>query len=243
MSYEFWAEAEKFLYDSFIINILILGFVLIFIVNRALFIGSNNSKASNIFFTIVIILFIGFGINTAIKYNKYKILYDYNRYVNYGIRNNKKIVLNYDYPQYFEKNLYMRLYLVDNFRKISIYDEEKLSEYVEFLGRDGDNFYFKDGDCIVYRKLGDCLKIVDDISKPTREGVRFHLKDSKFKNIGFKEKSPHVYLLNYKIPKNMENKKFETPKDIKVVEQGEFTSGWINPTSHNKLSLSKETKY
>ena len=242
VSYEFWVEAEKFLYDSFTINILILSFVFIYIFSRALFIGDNNSKASNIFFSIVVILFIGFGINTAVKYNEYKILYDYSKYVNYGIRDNKKILLNYSYPQYIEKNLYDRLYLVDNFRKTSIYDEEKISEYVEFLGRDGDNFYFKDEDCIVYRKLGDCLEIVDDISKPTREGVRFHLKDLRFKNIGFKEKSSRVYLLNYKIPKNMENKKFETPKDIKVVEQGEFTSGWLNPTSSNKLSLPKETK-
>jgi len=242
MSYEFWVEAEKFLYDSFTINILILGVVFIYIFNRALFIKGNNSKASNIFFSIMIVFFIGFSINTAVKYNEYKILYDYSKYVNYGIRNNKKILLSYGYPQYVEKSLYDRLYLVDNFRKTSIYDEEKISEYVEFLGRDGDNFYFKDEDRIVYRKLGDCLEIADDISKPTREGVRFYLKDSRFKNIGFKEKSSRVYLLNYKIPKNMENKKFETPKDIKVVEQGEFTSGWVNPTPSNKLSLSKETK-
>ena len=242
MSYEFWVEAEKFLYDSFLINIIILGFVLIYISARVFYIGGDNSKASNIFFFVMTAFFIGFGINTAVKYNKYKVLYDYNKYVNYGIRNNKKIVLNYDYPPSQEIYLYDKLYLVDNFRKTSIYDEEKINEYVEFLGRDGDNFYFKDDDRIVYRKLGDCLEIADDISKPTREGVRFYLKDSRFKNIGFKEKSSRVYLLNYKIPKNMENKKFETPKDIKVVEQGEFTSGWVNPTPSNKLSLSKETK-
>lgn len=235
MSYEFWVEAEKFLYDSFLINIIILGFMLIYICTRAFYIGGDNSKASNIFFSIMIAFFVGFGINTAVKYNKYKVLYGYNKYVNYGIRNNKKIVLSYDYPPSQERNLYDRLYLVDNFRKTSIYDEEKISEYVEFLGTDGDNFYFKDGDRIVYRKLGDCLEIADDISKPTREGARFYLKDSRFKNIGFKEESHYVYLLNYKIPKNMENKKFENPKNIKVVEQGEFTLGWINPTPSNKL--------
>ena len=239
MSYEWSSDVCSSDLDSFLINIIILGFVLIYISARVFYIGGDNSKASNIFFFVMTAFFIGFGINTAVKYNKYKVLYDYNKYVNYGIRNNKKIVLNYDYPPSQEIYLYDKLYLVDNFRKTSIYDEEKINEYVEFLGRDGDNFYFKDDDRIVYRKLGDCLEIADDISKPTREGARFHLKDSRFKNIGFKEESRYVYLLNYKIPKNMENKKFENPKNIKVVEQGEFTLGWINPTPSNKLSPPK----
>lgn len=242
MSYEFWIEAEKFLYDSFFINLIILGFIFIFIINRLSFLGDNNSKASNIIFSIVIIVFITFTINTTAKFNKYKILYDYDKYVNYGIRNNKKTFLTYKYPSRVEKNLYSELYLVDNFRNLGIYNEEKIGEKVEFLGRDEDNFYFQHNDQIIYRKLGDHLEIVDEISKPTREGIRFHLKDSRFKDIGFKEKSPHPYLLNYKIPKSMENKTFENLDNMEILEQGEFSSGWINPTSANKLSLSKESE-
>ncbi|MBU5436512.1 hypothetical protein KQI42_00750 [Tissierella sp. MSJ-40] len=240
MSYEFWIEAEKFLYDSFFINLIILGFVFIFIINRLSFIGYNNSKTSNIIFFVVIILFIVFSTNTIVKFNKYKILYEYDRYVNYGIRNNKRTIAVYKYPNGAEKDLYSRLYLVDSFRKVSLYDEEKTSEDVEFLGRDGDNFYFQEKNFISYRELGDYLEIVDNISTPIREGIRFYLKDSRFKDIGFKEKSSHPYLLNYKIPKNMENKKFENPENIKISRQGEFTSGWINPTFGNKLSLSKD---
>lgn len=242
MSYEFWVEAEKFLYDSFFINLIILGFIFIFIINRLSFIGDNNSKASNIIFSILIIVFITFTINTTAKFNKYKILYDYDKYVNYGIRNNKRTIGRYNYPNRVEKGLYNSLYLVDNFRKVSIYDEEKISEAIEFLGRDGDNFYFQDKGFITYRKLGNYLEIVDDISNPTREGIRFHLKDSRFKDIGFKEKSPHPYLLNYKIPKSMENKTFENLENMEILEQGEFSSGWIIPTSANKLSLSKESE-
>lgn len=242
MSYEFWVEAEKFLYDSFFINLIILGFIFIFIINRLSFLGDNNSKASNIIFSIVIIVFITFTINTTAKFNKYKILYDYDKYVNYGIRNNKKTILTYKYPSPVEKNLYSELYLVDTFRNLGIYDEEKISEDVEFLGSDGDNFYFQDKGYITYIKLGNYSEIVDKISKPTREGIRFHLKDSRFKDIGFKEKSPYPYLLNYKIPKSMENKTFENLENMEILEQGEFSSGWINPTSANKLSLSKENE-
>lgn len=242
MSYEFWVEAEKFLYDSFFINLIILGFIFILIINRLSFIGDDNSKASNIIFSIVIIVFIAFSINTMAKFNKYKILYDYDKYVNYGIRNNKKTILTYKYPSRVEKNLYSELYLVDTFRNLGIYDEEKISEDVEFLGSDGDNFYFQDKGYITYIKLGNYSEIVDKISKPTREGIRFHLKDSRFKDIGFKEKSPYPYLLNYKIPKSMENKTFENLENMEILEQGEFSSGWINPTSANKLSLSKENE-
>jgi hypothetical protein len=38
----------------------------------------------------------------------------------------------------------------------------------------------------------------------------------------------------------MENEKFENPEDIKISRQGEFTSGWINSISGNKLSLSED---
>lgn len=242
MSYEFWIEAEKYLYDSFFINLIILGFIFIFIVHRLSFIGDNNSKTSNIIFSIIIIFFIVFGINTASKFNKYKVLYDYDRHINYGIRNIKKTIGTYQYPGHIERRLYNDLYLIDSFRKVSIYDEEKIVEEVEFLGRDGDNFYFKEKFNITYRKLGNCLEIADDISNPIREGVRFNLKDPRFKDIGFKEKSPYPYLLSYKIPKGMGNKEFENPENTKIVEQGEFTSGWINPTWNNKLSLSEEDK-
>ncbi|MDR7856826.1 hypothetical protein [Tissierella sp.] len=239
MSYEFWIEAEKFLYDSFFINLIILGFAFTLIINSLSFIGYDNSKASKIILSIVTILFIAFGINTVTKFNKYKILYDYDRYANYGVRSYKKTIITYQYPDRTQEKLYDTLFLIDSFRKVSIYDEEKIIENVEFLGRDGDNFYFQDQDSIYYRKLGNCLEIIDDISLPIREGVRFHLKDLRFKNIGFKEKSSYTYLLTYKIPKSLENKIFENLEDIKIMEQGGFTLGWINPTSANKLPTAK----
>ena len=240
MSYEFWVEAEKFLYDSFFINLIILGFIFIFIINRLSFLGDNNSKASNIIFSIIIIVFITFTINTTAKFNKYKILYEYDKYVNYGIRSNKKTFLTYKYPSRVEKNLYSKLYLVDNFRNLGIYNQEKICEEVEFLGRDEDNFYFQHNDQIIYRKLGDHLEIVDDISNPIREGVKFYLKDSRFEDIGFSEKSPYTYLLNYKIPESESNMRFENPDNLQTLLETEITLGWINPTSANKLSLSKE---
>lgn len=240
MTYEFWVEAENFLHVSFFINLLILGIMIIMITSRLSFIGCKHGKTSNIFWSVVCMIFLMLSINTTLKFNKYKKLYDYDKYVNYGIRNNKRIIFVYETPNHVQRRFYKGLYLVDNFRGASIYDEEKINQDVEFLGRDGNKFYFQDGDYISYRELGDHLGIVDDISKPIREGVKFKLKDSRFKDIGFKEESTKPYLLNYKIPKSMENKRFENPKNIKVSEQEGFTLGWINPTISTQLRLSKE---
>lgn len=242
VNYEFWIAAEKFLHDSFFVNLLLLGLLLFFILNRLTFIGDNNSKASNIIFSIVIILFITFGIITTTKYNKYKVLYDYDRYVNYGIRNYERTIFTFNYPSRMEKTLYNRLYLVNNFRKTTIYKEEKIIENVEYIGKDGDNYYFQDKDQIIYRELGDHLEIVDDISTPIREGVKFHLNDPRFKDIGFKENSPHPYLLSYKIPKSQSNKSFENPNNLKVLQEGEFRLGWINPAPSNNFSFYEENK-
>lgn len=236
MSYEFWIEAEKFLYDSFFLRLIILGLVFIFIVNRLTFIGHNNSKTSNIIFSIIIIFLIIFGVNTMAKFNKYKVLYSHNRYINYGVRNNKKAIFTYHYPDHWETSIYSKLYLVDNFRKAGIYEEEIVTEDVKFLGRDEDNFYFQDRDQIIYRELGDCLEIIDDISDPIREGIKFRLMDSRFKDIGFNEKSPYTYLLCYKIPKNESNKKFKNPENLQILLETETTSGWLNPLSSNTPS-------
>lgn len=235
MNYEFWLEAEKFLYDTLFKHLIILGPMFILLINMLLFVKGSKKKNIKIIFSILLILFISFGTNTLLKFNKYKILYDYTPYINYGIRNNKRIMLGYDYPGHFEKAAYKDVYLVENFRNIPLYKEELLTEDVVFLGRDGDNFYFQDMDQISYRKLGKNLEIVKDISNPIREGAKFHLIDSKFQDIGFKEKSSSIYLLSYKIPESMASKKFENPENIEVVEQKEITLGWINPTRWNKV--------
>lgn len=234
MSYEFWVASEKFLYDSFFINLIILGIIFFIILHRLTYMGETYSKTSNIIYSIIVIFFIVFGVNTVVKFNKHKVLYSYNTHVNYGIRDNKKTVFTYHYPGHWEKNLYSNLYLADNFRSVGIYDEEIVTEDVEFLGRDGDNFYFQDKDQIISRRLGDYLEIVDDISSPIREGAKYCLKDSQFKDIGFKEKSPHTYLLGYRIPKSEANKEFKNPENMITVQEKEFTSAWLNPTSKNK---------
>ncbi|WMM24095.1 hypothetical protein RBU61_14345 [Tissierella sp. MB52-C2] len=239
MNYEFWVEAEKFLYDAFFLRLILLGIVLTFIIIRLTFIGKENSKVSNIILSIFIAFFIIFGIDTTVKFNKYKELYNHNISVNYGIRNNRKTFFRYDYPGHWEKNIYSTLYLVDSFRSVGIYEEEILTQDVEFLGRDDDNFYFQDKDQIISRKLGDHLEIVDDISTPLREGVIFHLIDPRFENIGFKLKSPYTYLLNYKIPKSESNKKFENIENLKVAMESEVTSGWLNPLFSNILQVDK----
>lgn len=239
MNFEFWIEAEKFLYDTFFIYLFILGPMSILLINILLFIKGNKKKTTKVIFSTLLLTFIIFSTNITINFNKYKVLYDYERYVNYGIRNNKKSILVYDYPTRHEKRAYNDLYLVDNFRKVNLYEEEIIVEEVEFLGRDGDNFYFKNEDEIIYRKSGDCLEITNNISNPIREGVRFYLIDSRFEDIGFKEKSPYPYLLVYKIPESMQNKKFENSGDIKIKEEKEFTLGWINPTLRNQVPISK----
>lgn len=187
MTYEFWVEAEDFLHISFFINLLILGIMIIMITSRLSFIGCKHGKTSNIFWSVVCMIFLMLSINTTLKFNKYKKLYDYDKYVNYGIRNTKRIIFAYETPNHVQRRFYKGLYLVDNFR-----------------------------------------------------AVKFKLKDSRFKDIGFKEESTKPYLLNYKIPKSMENKRFENPKNIKVSEQEGFTLSWINPTISTQLRLSKE---
>ena len=134
------------------------------------------------------------------------------------------------------------MYSVDNFRNLGIYNEENIGEEVEFLGRDEDNFYFQHNDQIMYRKLGDHLEIVDDISNPIREGVKFYLIDSRFEDIGFSEKSPYTYLVNYKIPESDSNIRFENPDNLQTLLETEITSGWLNPLFSNMVPINEENK-
>lgn len=237
MTYEFWIKAEDFLNVSFYTRLFLLGFLLIIIISRLTFLGEKRGRGSNIFWSIVILTFLGISMNTTIKFNKYKKLYDYDKYVNYGMRDYKRVIYTYKGANLTERTLYKDLYLVDNFRMLPIYDEEDVIEDVEFLGRDGDRFYFQDHRNISFRELGNNLEIVDNLSNPIREGIRFKLKDPRFLNIGFKEESPRTYLLTYKIPKDMENKKFENPDDIEVLKQDDFTLGWINTTFSNRAPM------
>lgn len=243
MNYEFWIEAEKFLYDKLFIYIVIMGALLILVLNMLSYIRGRNKRNLRILFSIMVISLIGLGISTVINYNKYMVLYDYNVYVNPGIRNVDKGLLSYRMASHAERTSYNQLYLLNNFRKTSIYEEERVIQEVEFLGRDGDYFYFQDRDGISYRELGDYLEISDEVKKPIREGARFHIKDPRFLDIGFKEKSSDCYLLGYKIPKSMENKKFEAPENTEIKMQGKYTLGWMNPTFSNiPSSARKEMK-
>lgn len=242
MSYEFWLEAENFLYTQLLIRVVILGIIFMFLFHVFLYRGFNNKKKFYIVFSIITIASIGFSVKTAMDYDKYKVLYDYEKYVNYGMRNNKKSIIGYEKPSYFEKTVYKDLYLLDNFRKVGLYNEEKVEEDVEFLGRDGDKFYFKDKNNINYREIGDYLEIDLDIESPTREGVKFKLKDPKFQEIGFKEKSHYTFLTTYKIPGKMKDKPFGNPKNIEISKQGEILSGWLNPTLGNQITDFKEDK-
>lgn len=239
MTYEFWIAAEKFLYNTLFTRLFILGpMVIILFSMLILMIGRKNKKSRYVFFTILLV-FLVLGTSTLIQFNKYKILYDYEAHINYGIRNVKKIVFNWTGPGRDEKKIYEELYLVDNYRNLPFYKEELITQEVDFLGRDGDKFYFQDRDQISYRQLGKNLTIEEGIFTPIREGVRFHLIDSKFEDIGFKKESPSIYLLDYKIPKSMEDKNFQNPEGLKVVEQNKLTLGWITPTPGNKPSKPK----
>lgn len=240
MTYEFWLQAENFLYTQLFVRSLILGFIFLALFHIFLYRGFNNNKKFYIIFSTILILTIGVTVKTAIDYNEYKELYDYEKYVNYGMRNNKKGIIGYNQAPYFERTAYNQLYLLDNFRKVGLYEEEMLEQEVDFLGRKGDNFYFADRKAINFRELGDQLEISEDIGKPIRVGAKFELKNKKFKEIGFKEESPYTYLITYKIPKSMENKKFENPENIETIKQEELLYGWVNSTFRNRLSQPNE---
>lgn len=243
MNYELWVEAEKFLYDSLLFRVIFLLIIFTFLVDWLWIRGLKNSKRFNIIFSTMAIIGVAFAMKTGIDYKKYRVLYDCDQYVNYGIRDVKKIIRGYDYPNYQEKIGYRGLYLLENFRGTTIYDEESVEDDdVEFLGRNGDEFYIRTQNNIHCRELGDHLEIVDDIEEAKREGVKFKLKDPRYQEIGFKEEAFYIHLLTYKIPKSMENKQVENLESIETSEQSEIISGWINPTSTNQILKFKKKK-
>lgn len=234
MTYDFWVAAENFLYNRFWTWIYLLGIIFIPLFTIFLYFIEDRKRYRKIFWIPFSIFFI-LATRTYLYHEKYKVLYDYESHVNYGVRDVKKIIYNWEFPHEEIQENYEELYLVENYRKTTLYDEEIINEEVEFLGRDGNKFYFQDGSYISYRELGENLTVEEHISTPIREGIRFTLIDPQFKNIGFKKESPYTYLLNYKIPKSMENKKFENTEGLKIIEQEESTLDWINPTDNNIL--------
>ena len=240
MGFEFWVAAEKFLYSTYFKSLIGLGIFLFLIIISLTYLTKKTDKWVKYGFIFATVIFLSLSFLVFKKYNKYKEIYKYDTHVTYGLRNHKKSMFFNSYPASFERQHYGQLYLVDSYENISLYDSEPIIEEVQFLGRDGDVFYFREEHSISSRKIGDYLEIDDNISSPIREGVRYHLKDIRFKDIGFKEKSEYTYLLGYKIPKSMEDKEFQDPGDTIIQRQENITSGWINPTYETILITSKE---
>lgn len=126
-----------------------------------------------------------------------------------------------------EKFIYRNDYFPDPFEKVGLYEIETFHEPVDYLGTDGQYYYFQVRDAKIYCGKRS-VQVSEDFDQVARVGKRYWLKDGRFQEIGFVDKSSryHDY---YALPEAIKDKPV-SPEDKAASDyQIDVLFGWLVP--------------
>ncbi|MDO5717847.1 MAG: hypothetical protein Q4P34_02590 [Tissierellia bacterium] len=214
--FESWVAMEKFYFKELWIIIAIVSFILFTIIPMIFYL--NKRKPQLIVGSCAVIVAV-LGIYIYFEYSKYSDLIQRTVYTSPAMRSyGKDIFVDIVYLP-GEKRAYMESYLKNSFEKIGLYDAYEEKENIEFFGKNDHYYFLKVRDEFLLTRADNVqFKKVDN---PYRIGTYFKLKDPKFEDIGFYEKSK-VYFDKYIVPEEM--------KDLKVDKKYEDISSYKTRT-------------
>lgn len=221
MSVEFWIEAERFYeFWFFIIGLFVLisVIIVIFIITYA---KKENRKKYILIVSGLIAIAGTVGILGHFRYRPYL---EQASYSNPLIRDREPRMMTYIYYGAVEQTNYSQLNYLDTLRNMVLYEEEKVTESITYLGQ-GDHFhYFEDPEGQIFKQN----RKVDfnEVDQPAQiVGSQFTLKDTSFQEIGFKNLNKIMF--DYiEIPASEQGKIYEPEDDFQIPKAEDQFRQW-----------------
>lgn len=220
MTADFWRQAELF-YISITSFLLISAGVLIFFL--ALLLIYHRKKGKKLILVILLLLAIlggGFLFGRH-RYNSYESL---SKIVTPAIRDRKKNIIGYSYFDGQTLAGYTRIQDIEGMEQLPFYQEETVTDDIEYLGTAYNSYYFKFDNRIYYLKEPADFQETDQAQLV---GVQFKLKQPDFEGLGFFPESTK-YFTKIVLPAAKKDLVFIYPTAAEQVDTGEvkfFNSG------------------
>jgi len=220
ISFDFWVSAETFYTTVLPVTaiVLLVGvMVLLFVFQYAGPKSNLRKRATGVFLSVLFLSVLG-GLFGHQRYNPYL---EQAALMNPLIRDRERI-LGFDKLVWgTERRMYQDLNDLEALRKLKMYEEEPVKEYLDYLGSDGYVHYFSDG-----KRTMKYIGEVQYFNEETHlSGVQFSLIDPQFQDIGFQD-SLNAMAETVKINESERNKTFSPESSYGVHLLEDSIRGW-----------------
>lgn len=222
--YESWIAMEQFYYQHFpnVMWIIVIGLIVF-----TLSVYNLDYKPMKYPMVVSGILVLALGLHLARGYNQHADLIDLSASAGPGVR---------DYTKHFyidepyskgAKNLYRGAYIPHLFEKLDFYELQPLAEPVDYLGTDGQYYYFEVQGQPIFTTARH-VEFTDTGQEAHRVGKRYVLADPRFQALGFVNQSArfHEY---YSLPKQVKDQAVAETARRASDYPTEVLLGWILP--------------
>ena len=197
--YQTFVDAEKFYYDKFWLGIIGVALILFFLLVMVLY---ANKKQKIISFLLVMFLIIPTGIYLGRNFVQYHSTIQWMSQLTPAVRDYVRKPFSKEQYSVFEQESYRGKNNPNQYPE-QLYEKTQLQEEVVYLGKDRNFIYVKIGSDS-YKVSKDLLEIRDTVSSSSRIATQYVLKDDRFKQEGFVNKSD-IFLEKIVIPKELED--------------------------------------
>lgn len=221
MSVEFWTNAERFYELWFaVISILILicGIAVLFMLIYA----RKGKKKRKILITLGIAGVL--GVIGLVGHNRYQPYLEQAAHSNPLIRDREPTMTGYNFYGKYEENYYSQLNDLESLRNMVLYEEERVTEPVTYLGQGQFFHYFEQSDGDIFKQSRG-IEFSEEAEQTQLVGSRFTLIDEEFQEIGFK--NPKNIMFDYlEIPMSEQHKTYEPEYDPHIPSTEETFRQW-----------------
>lgn len=197
--YQTFVDAEKFYYDKFWLGIIGVALILFFLLVMVLY---ANKKQKIISFLLAMFLIIPTGIYLGRNFVQYHSTIQWMSQLTPAVRDYVRKPFSKEQYSVFEQESYRGKNNPNQYPE-QLYEKTQLQEEVVYLGKDRNFIYVKIGSDF-YKVSKDLLEIRDTVSSSSRIATQYVLKDDRFKQEGFVNKSA-IFLEKIVIPKELED--------------------------------------
>jgi len=221
MSVEFWRNAERFYEFWFIIISMLLLLSIIVIIFIVTYARKEHRLKYILVITGISMIFVFTGFLGHLRYRSYL---DQASYINPLIRDRVPRMMGYIEYRTSEENHYTQLNDLYSLRNLMIYEEERVTEPLTYLGHGEYFYYFKRSNGQLF-KQNRHIEFVEMAQQTQLIGSRFFLKDKSFQKIGFK--NPENTMFEYIIvPASEQGKIYESEDDLQIPRTEEEIRRW-----------------
>jgi len=221
MSVEFWNNAERF-YELWFI---VLGVLIFLLLMSILFTWMYAKKEKRKRYTLISLVEIGvFALVGFLGHMRYQPYLEQAALINPMIRDRQPTMTGYTYYGKYERNFFSQLNDLESLREMELYEEERVTEPVTYLGA-GEYFYYferQDGDMF---KQSRQVEFSESADQARLVGSRFRLIDNEFQKIGF-QSPENVMFEHIEIPRSEEEKTYEPEYDPDIPMTEERYHQW-----------------